>query len=162
MEEYMEENSMEQEEPETETGADITESFTDTVSGNDAVSEEPPLSEENGQGELLERLDALVEALSPGEEEPEEPGTETEALPSETETAVLELLEKIYEETAASQTADNLYYEAWTESQIKAQERQEKADTYFSYTIAVLIGITFMCACITGLLVAKVIWGRFK
>ena len=71
----MEENSVEQETPETEIIENAADHFTDTVSGNDTGPEPAaPQTEENGQGELLERLDALVDVLTPGEEETEESG----------------------------------------------------------------------------------------
>ena len=80
---------------------EISESFTDTVSGNDAGTDigmngqeenQPENNEQTGQDELLESLNALVEVLTPSEEEAEtEDGTEPQAevLPSETETAAL-------------------------------------------------------------------------
>lgn len=165
MEEYMvTENEAEMEFSETDT--DAAEDFMDTVSGNDAGTDagEIPVLEENtsdtGQDEILERLDALVEVLTPGEEGPEEDtDMETETVPSETETAILELLERIYAETAESRTADTIYYEAWAECQTTAQE---KADTQFAYTFVTQIVLIFLCAVIAGLLVAKIVWERFK
>lgn len=163
------ENAEEMESPEMDT--DAAENFLDTVSGNDAgadigmAGQEGTLPENSGQAgqeELLESLNALVEALTPGvEDEGTEDGTktETEAVPSETETAILELLERIYTETAESRTADTLYYEAWTECQTASQE---KADTQFSYTFVMQIVLIFLCAVIAGLSVAKIVWERFK
>lgn len=153
---------------------DISESFTDTVSGNDAGTdtgtdgqEEAPLenNEQTGQDELLESLNALVEVLTPSEEEAEpEDGMEPQAevLPSETETATLELLEKIYAETVTGKTADGLYYEACAESWTEMQAAAEKAETIGIYLTAVQIGVLFLCAVIAGIQVAKTIWGRFK
>lgn len=165
----MEENSVEQETPETEIMEDAAEHFTDTVSGNDAgpdtgLEPEAPQTEENGQGELLEKLDALVEALTPGEEETEEePETDDiETLPSETEAATLELLEKIYAETASSRSADSLYYEAWIDWQAEEQKNVEASGKMDVYVMAVLLGILFLCACIAGIQVAKTIWERFR
>lgn len=151
--------------------AEAVESFMDTVSGNDAGADTatdgqgealPESSVPEGQDELLESLNALVEALTPsGEEAETEEGTgaETETQPSETETAVLELLEKIYAETAESRTADSLYYETWAEYQAAVQER---TDTQFSYTFSTQIVLVFLCAVVAGLFTAKIIWERFK
>lgn len=153
---------------------EISESFTDTVSGNDAGTDigmngqeenQPENNEQTGQDELLESLNALVEVLTPSEEEAEtEDGTEPQAevLPSETETAALDLLEKIYAETATGKTADGLYYEAWAESRTEMQAAVEKAETIGIYLTAVQIGVLFLCAVIAGIQVAKTIWGRFK
>lgn len=153
---------------------EISESFTDTVSGNDVETdtgmdgqEEAPLenNEQTGQDELLESLNALVEVLTLNEEDAEiEEGTEaeTEPLPSETETATLELLEKIYAEIATGKTADGLYYEAWAESRTEMQAAAEKAETIGIYLTAVQIGVLFLCAVIAGIQVAKTIWGCFK
>lgn len=171
MEEYIEENVMEQEGPEIEVEADAAELFTDTVSGNDIGAdtgtdgqEETLLedSEQVGQEELLESLNALIEVLTPGEEdEAVEDGTEieTESLPSETDTAIQELLESIYAEIAAGRTADALYYEAWTECQTVSRE---KAETQFNYIITAKIVLLFTNVFIAGLLLAKIIWERFK
>lgn len=157
-----------------ETDTDLSEGFQDTVSGNDAGADtgtdgqEEALPEDHGQegqGELLESLNALVEILTPSEEDAEnEEGTEseTETQPSETETAILELLEKIYAETAAGKTADSLYYEAWAESRTEMQAGAEKSETVDIYMTAVQIGLLFMCAVIAGIEVARTIWGRFK
>lgn len=159
----MEENSVEQETPETEIIENAADHFTDTVSGNDTGPEPAaPQTEENGQRELLERLDALVDVLTPGEEETEESGTNMEVLPSETETAALELLEKIYAETASSRSADSLYYEAWIERQAEEQKNEEASGKMDAYTMAVLLGVLFLCACIAGMQVARTIWERFR
>lgn len=166
MEEYTEETGAEPETPEAEIPEESTGYFPDTVSGNDAgpvtaSGPENSPSEGNGQGELLERLDALVEVLTPGEEETEEEH-EAEILPSETETATLELLEKIYAETSAGRTADSLYYEAWTESRKEERETAGKLEKLDIYTLAVLVALLFLCACIAGIQVARTIWERFK
>lgn len=160
MEEYMETETAEE-------SMDMAD-FTDTVSGNNAGTGEPenPVQEDSaddaGQDELLESINALVEALTPAEENAGE-GTETEAetgtVPSETETAILELLERIYEETAEIHTADTLYYEAWTESRTASQER---TDTQFSYSFVTLVALMFLLAVIAGLLIARTVWDRFK
>ncbi|MCI8357385.1 MAG: hypothetical protein HFI51_04445 [Lachnospiraceae bacterium] len=159
MEEYMEGSGVEQELPQT--------GITETVSGNstgtnDMTESEAPLPEETEQGELLERLDALVEALTPEEEPEEESETDMEVLPSETETAVLELLERIYAETAAGRSADSLYYEAWTEWKAEEQKNKEVSEKMDVYTITVLLGVLFLCACTAGIQVAGMIWERFK
>ena len=159
MEEYMEGSGVEQELPQT--------GITETVSGNstgtnDMTESEAPLPEETEQGELLERLDALVEALTPEEEPEEESETDMEVLPSETETAVLELLERIYAETAAGRSADSLYYEAWTEWKAEEQKNKEVSEKMDVYTITVLLGVLFLCACTAGIQGAGMIWERFK
>lgn len=149
---------------------EVTESFTDTVSGNDAGrdtgtnGQEEALPEDNGQDELLDSLNALVEALTPSEEETgteAETGSEAEVLPSETETATLELLEKIYAELAAGRTADDLYYEASVRSQTEMQTAAERAGTLDIYMTALLVGVFFLCAVISGMKLAEMIWGRF-
>lgn len=154
----------------------LPEDFTDTVSGNDAGTDTgtggqeallPEAGGETGQAELLESLNALVEVLTPGEEdgaaeEETETGTESGTLSSETETAILELLEKIYAETAESRTADSLYYGAWTECRTEMQAEAEKAETIKLYMTSVQIGILFMCAVIAGIQVAGTIWRRFR
>ena len=85
-----------------------------------------------------------------------------EVLPSETETAVLELLERIYAETAAGRSADSLYYEAWTEWKAEEQKNKEVSEKMDVYTITVLLGVLFLCACTAGIQVAGMIWERFK
>lgn len=156
----------------TDTG--LPENFQDTVSGNDAGTDAAASGQENtlpeeggqeGQGELLESLNALVEILTPSEEEAEIEGeteAEAEAPPSETETAILELLEKIYAETSAGKTADILYYEAWAESRTEMQAEAEKAEQIKIYMTAVQIGMLFLVAVIAGIEVAGMIWRRFK
>ena len=162
-------------EPESSgTDTEVTESFLDTVSGNDAGTDTATdgqgeaLPEDNGedggQNELLESLNALVEALTPSEEDVEtEEGTETETgtLPSEKETATLELLEKIYAEIAAGRTAEDLYHEAWVRSQRQVQTAAERSETLDTYMTVLLIGIFFLCALISGIKLAQMIWGRF-
>lgn len=157
----------------SENDMEISESFTDTVSGNDAGTdtgmngqEETPLgnNEQTGQDELLESLNALVEVLTPGEEEAgTEDGTEPQAevLPSEAETATLDLLEKIYAEIATGKTADSLYYEAWAESRTEMQAVAKREEMFDSYTTALQIGILFLCAVIVGIEVARIVWERF-
>lgn len=156
------------------TDTDLPENFQDTVSGNDAGidaaidGQENALPEEGGQeeqGELLESLNALVEILTPSEEDAETEGeTEAEAVtpPSETETAILELLEKIYAETSAGKTVDSLYYEAWAESRTEMQAEADKAEQIKLYMTAVQIGMFFLVAVIAGIEVAGMIWRRFK
>lgn len=165
MEEYAETTDTAEEYTET---YDTGDEYAETDSGYEAEETETDAESTEGiEDVLMEKLDALVDALTNGEEDEEsskEASPEDEAVkePSEAEQAVLEALKEIHEdclELITGQETDMLACETRMEAFAEAQEKTELHNVYI---IAVLLGLSFLTACITGLIVSWMVWGRFK
>lgn len=167
---------------ETEYSVPGTESLPEGTDSQDICSLLVQLSEgteqQNGLLEsILESLGELKESLFSRQEEttPDVPAGETDAgeTGQETLTEMLEGMEETFaglRETAgdisATVSGNTLYLEGMDASvQGLAESYTEAAETQYytySYALAFGAGILFVAACIAGLHIARLVWGKMR